>query len=139
MAYPSRLEKTVLQCAIGLAVFVPIVAGGAGVLLGPGMMGNGAEFSDLDAHYRYLSGLLLAIGVAFALSIPRIESHKGRFRLLTAIVVTRGLGRLYAVLTAGHASHVTIFALAMELIVTPALAIWQGRIAVKGNRFSAPN
>jgi hypothetical protein len=139
MAYPSRLEKTVLQCAVGLAVLVPILAGGAGVILGPGMMGDAAALSDLDAHYRYLSGLLLAIGVAFALSIPRIESHKGRFRLLTAIVFTGGLSRLYGVLTTGHASHVTIFALAMELIVTPALAIWQGRIAVKGNRFSASN
>ncbi len=101
-------------------------------------MGEGAGLSDLDAHYRYLSGLLLAIGVAFALSIPRIETHKGRFRLLTAIVVIGGLGRLYGVLTTGHASDVTIFALAMELIVTPALAIWQGRIAVKTNRFSGP-
>ncbi len=107
--------------------------------MGPGMMGDAAALFDLDAHYRYLSGLLLAIGVAFALSIPSIQSHKGRFRLLTAIVFTGGLGRLYGVLITGHASHVTIFALAMELIVTPALAIWQGRIAVKGNRFSASN
>lgn len=84
---------------------------------------------DLDSHYRYLSGLLFAIGLGFATTIPRIAIHGARFRLLTAIVVCGGLGRLVSLLVMGPPSLAMTAALAMELVVTPALALWQYRVA----------
>jgi hypothetical protein len=85
--------------------------------------------TDLDSHFRYLSGLLFAIGVGFASTIPRIEARGPRFLLLTLIVVAGGTGRLLSLLTIGPPSPVMQAAFVMELVVTPCLALWQRRVA----------
>ena len=125
----TRIERRLLQLAVALGCLVPIVAGAAGILLGPRLLGPGAVGSgDLDSHFRYLSGLLLAIGIGYATTIPRIESRGTRFQWLTFCVVVGGAGRLVSLVTIGHPSSTTLAALAMELIVAPALALWRHRI-----------
>ena len=139
----NRLEKLTLQAVVALASLVPIGAGGAGVLFGPGPFASAIVASaDLDSHFRYLSGLLLAIGLAYASGIPGIETRTARFSLLTGIVVTGGAGRLFGMLAMGTPSRAMLAALAMELIVTPAIALWQRRVAkshAKANASGAPN
>jgi hypothetical protein len=126
----SRFERRALQVAVAIACLVPISAGGAGVLLGPAMMGLRAGGSaDLESHFRYLSGLLLAIGIGYVSTIPRIEKRGGRFRLLTGIVVVGGIGRLLSALMMWPPTPVMLGALVMELVVTPGLALWQYRVA----------
>ncbi len=126
-------ERLLLQAAVALACLVPISAGAAGVLLGPAMVEAGTGPIAGDSHYRYLSGLLLAIGVAFATTIPRIETRAARFRLLAAIVVVGGLARLLSLIVRGYPSKAMLFGLVMELGVTPALALWQARVARRAN------
>lgn len=121
-------ERTALQSVVAVACLVPLLAGGAGVLLGPGMLGVAGPIA-LDSHYRYLSGLLFGVGVGFASTVPGIERNGARFRLLTGIVVMGGLARLLSVVLAGAAGLDMTLALAMELVVTPALAVWQARVA----------
>ncbi len=121
-------ERRALQVVVGFGSLVPISAGLAGIVLGPGLLG-GEGAIDADSHFRYLSGLLLGIGLAFAASIPRIEMHGSRFFLLSAIVVTGGLARLVSVAALGFPSAVMTAALAMELLVTPALTVWQLRVS----------
>ena len=111
-----------------LGCVVPIVGGGYGVLRGLSML-DLAGTGGADSHFRYLSGLLLGIGIGFLSTVPRIEAHSARFRLLAGIVVIGGLGRLLSVILTGTADPTTLFALAMELVVTPLLALWQGRVA----------
>lgn len=124
------MERRLLQIAVAIGTTVPIAAGAAGMLLGPRLLGPGAVGSvDLDSHFRYLSGLLLGIGLGYLSTIPRIETHGGRFRLLTGIVVAGGAGRLLSLLTIGPGSPAMLAALCMELLVTPALALWQRRVA----------
>jgi hypothetical protein len=124
------MEKRALQVAVAIGSLVPIGAGSAGMLFGPRLMGSAIlGAGDLDSHFRYLSGLLLAIGLGFLSTIPRIESHGGRFRLLTGLVVVGGIGRLLSLLAIGLPSATMLAALAMELVVTPGLAIWQHRVA----------
>jgi hypothetical protein len=127
-------ERRALQIVVAVASSIPICAGAAGVLLGPAMVDAAAAPIAADSHYRYLSGLLLAIGIAFATTIPRIETRTARFRLLTAIVVAGGLGRLLSLLLRGTPDAPMLAALVMELVVTPALALWQGRIANQAPR-----
>lgn len=122
------LERRALQVAVALGCLVPIGGGARGMWLGPQMAGVAGP-ADLDSHFRYLSGLLLGIGLAYLTAIPRIEQHGLRFRILTAIVVVGGLGRLASLVAVGTPSLSMTAALAMELIVTPALALWQHRIA----------
>jgi hypothetical protein len=125
-----QTSKLLLQVAVTIGCLVPILAGGAGLVLGPELVAAGlVGGADLDSHFRYLSGLLLGIGIAYAASIPGIERHRGRFLMLGAIVVLGGLARLLSVLLAGPPSPVMLGALAIELVVTPALTVWQGRVA----------
>lgn len=124
-------ERRLLQIAIAIACLVPFAAGGAGVLASTGMLkGVGAPTAvDLDSHYRYLSGLLLGIGLMFAACIPRIERGTALFRGLAIVVFCGGLARLLSLITFGVPGTGHLFGLAMELGIVPALALWQARVA----------
>jgi Domain of unknown function (DUF4345) len=124
-------QARTLRIVIAVACLVPIGAGAAGVVTGPAMVGITAAPAGADSHFRYLSGLLLAIGLLFATTIRRIEQTGPRFRLLAAIVVIGGLCRLFGALVAGAADLTTVLALCMELGVTPALVLWQARVAAR--------
>ena len=115
-------ERRALQVAIAIGGLVPVGAGFEGLISGLGAPG---VFED--SHYRYLSGLLLAIGAAFWWTIRLIDERGLVFRLLTFIVVVGGLARLGAALSVGGGTAVYA-ALAMELIVTPSLCLWRERV-----------
>jgi hypothetical protein len=118
----SLLEKRALQTAVGLAALLPTLAGAWDVL--HGLAGASAWAVN---HERYLSGLLMAIGIAFWSTLPDIEAKTIRFRTLTFIVVIGGLCRLLGVLLGDALSPQVVAALAMELGVTPALCLWQSQ------------
>ncbi|MCC7049783.1 MAG: DUF4345 domain-containing protein [Alphaproteobacteria bacterium] len=129
-----QAERRALQIAIALGGLVPVSAGLAGVMLGPDMVGSLAlppvpRAVALDSHVRYLSGLLLGIGLAFWSFIPSIERRTAQARLLTAIVFLGGLARLWGALRMGLPSAPMTFGLVMELVVTPLLCVWQARVA----------
>lgn len=122
------MERRLLQIVIVVAACVPVVAGGYGILAGSGFLGLPPNVSA-ESHLRYLSGLLFGIGVAFWLTVPLIEKHSGRFALLTAIVFAGGLARLLGFFVTGVPNHAMVFGLVMELVVTPAIWMWQRRVA----------
>jgi hypothetical protein len=126
-----RIERRLLQAAVGLGCAVPLLAGGSGMIEGPGFLhGVGADVpADLDSHFRYLSGLLFAIGLAFASCIPRIEEKTARFRLLALLVFIGGLGRALGLTSTGVPGAGHVFGLAMELGTVPLLVLWQARVA----------
>jgi uncharacterized membrane protein YfcA len=124
-------EARLLRIAIVAACLIPITAGGAGVLLGPAMVGIDTASIAAESHYRYLSGLLLSIGVLFLTTVPRIERSTARFRLLGIIVIVGGLCRLLGSLLNRNVDASSLFALGMELGVTPALLLWQARVAAR--------
>ena len=122
-------ERRLLQAAVSVACLVPLLAGLAGVLEGSGMVRGEAipTAADHDSHFRYLSGLLLGIGVAFASCVSRIERGR-RFRLLGGIAITGGLARAVSLLTVGAPGVEHQLALAMELGTVPLLMLWQWRV-----------
>ena len=126
MGVPARKA---LQVAVAVGGLVPVLAGGLGALGGPAALGLPAGGIDADSHFRYLSGLLFAIGLGFWSTIPGIERRGVRFGLLTALVVAGGFGRLWALIVHGVPSVPMCLALAMELIVTPVLWLRQRRLA----------
>ena len=125
----ARTERHLLQVAIAVAGFVPVLAGLAGALLGTSMTGEGAAVIALDSHVRALSGLLLGVGLAYWDAIPQIERRGERLRLLTGLIVLGGLMRLVAIAFVGQPGAPMLFGLAMELVVAPALCWWQARVA----------
>jgi hypothetical protein len=121
-------EKKLLQQAVGLAAILPIATGLYGVLFGPALTNEMVSVSG-DSHFRFLSGLLLAVGLCFWSTIPSIEEKTGRFRLLTLLVALGGLARLLGLMLTGVPSFFMLGGLFMELIVTPFLCLWQTRVA----------
>jgi Domain of unknown function (DUF4345) len=86
---------------------------------------------SFDSHFRYLSGLLLAIGLAFWSTIRDIESKTERFGTLAFLVVVGGLARIVSLWVSGMPDRSMLFAFGMELIVTPVLAFWQFRLSLR--------
>ena len=121
----ARTERHLLQAAVALAGFVPVLSGLAGALLGTSMTGEGSAGIAIDSHTRFLSGLLLGIGLAFWEAIPQIERRGERIRLLTALVVLGGLMRLVGILFVALPGAPMLAGLAMELAVAPAICLWQ--------------
>ena len=124
----SVWERVALQWLVAVAAIVPICAGAGGALQGPAFFGLSGS-PDADSHVRYLSGLLLGIGLVFLASVHRIERHTERFLILGVIVALGGAIRLLAALSSGFPSAIIVFSLVMELGVTPALCAWQIRVA----------
>ena len=123
------VEIRLLQAVVATLALVPICAGLAGAVFGIGVFEPALQLgTNIDSTGRYLSGLLLAVGLAFLGTLPRIERQGVRFRLLTLIVLTGGLARLWVVVLMGLPSAPMLGGLAMELLVTPALALWRERL-----------
>lgn len=122
-------EKRVLQVAVAIACLVPLLTGGESILRGAAWMAKGPVSVDLDSHFRYVSGIFFALGVAFTTCVPGIERKGARFRLLGAMVVCGGCARLWSLIAVGAPSQGHLFGLAMELGVVPVLMGWQWRVA----------
>ena len=122
-------ERRMLQCAIAVLGFVPVIAGLAGSINGlPAFSEISFADRDFGSHARYLSGLLLGIGLSYWSLISRIEHNGAKVRLLTSIVVAGGSARLFGVYREGWPSVGMTAALGLELLVAPALAIWVYRL-----------
>jgi hypothetical protein len=118
-------HRNALRVCVALAAVVPV----AGGLLGA-VQSLGGESAWSADHYRYLSGLLLAIGLGFWSTVPQIERHAQRFRLLTGLVVIGGLCRLLGVVLGDPLTPAVAAALALELLATPLLCLWQAQISI---------
>jgi hypothetical protein len=125
-------ERKLLQQTVALVAIIPAAAGLYGVMFGQALTGDAVSISA-ESHFRFLSGLLLGIGLCFWSTVPRIEEKTNRFRLLALLVVIGGLGRLIGLGLTGLPSLFMIGGLFLELVVTPVLCLWQTRIA---NRYA---
>lgn len=127
----ASAERRLLQAAVAIACLVPLFAGGTGVIEGAAMLKGVSRPlpPDLDSHYRYLSGLLLGIGIGFAACIRGIERRGIAFRLLGTAVIAGGLSRLLSLVETGAPGQGHQLGLVMELGIVPLLMLWQARVA----------
>ena len=131
----AEVSRRLLQLTVATLSLIPITAGAVGVILGPDFVGDAAEgLTDLDSHFRYLSGIFLAVGLVFWSTVPAIERRTARFRLAAALVVCGGLGRLLSLAVAGAPTPPHLAGLAMEVGVVPLLVLWQGRVGRNRDR-----
>jgi len=125
------VEKRALQVVVGLACLVPLIAGSTGILRGAAWLAHAPVATDLDSHFRYMSGIFFGVGLAFVSCVPGIERHSARMRMLCGFVVLGGLSRLFSLAQVGVPGFGHQFGLAMELGVTPLLVLWQARFATR--------
>lgn len=131
-------ERRLLQGVIAATCTVSLSASVTSILRGPAwLMDYGYVSTDLDSHFRYLSGLLLAIAIGFLTCMPRIEQKGPRLRLLAAIVVVGGLARAYSWGVAGMPSPGHLGGLTIELVIVPVVVAWQWSFARRANREAA--
>ncbi len=123
-----KAERKLLQACIAVGGCVPVFAGVTGMLSGLGLL-SGEGVIAADSHFRYLSGLLFGIGILFWQAIPAIETKTAQVRLLCVPIVIGGCARLAAALFVAVPPLGMLFAIGMELLVTPGLCLWQARIA----------
>ncbi len=122
--------KRFLQIAVCCGACVPIGAGLAGVIQGPTLIDAVyATTHSLDSHFRYLSGILFALGLCFLTTVPKIEQQSERFSLLCILVILGGLARLWSLIEVGLPGQGMIFGMWMELIVVPILVLIQQWLA----------
>ena len=133
------IERRLLQMVVAIACLVPLTVGGWSILHGPHFLGRAAAIpTDLDSHFRYLSGIFFGVGLAFASCVPGIERKGARFQLLGALIVSGGLARLVSLIAVGMPSAGHIAGLAMELGVVPLLMLWQWRVAQRFPSIAGP-
>lgn len=120
------VERRLLQAVVAIACLVPFSVAIPSVLHGARILKGVAVpvAADLDSHFRYLSGIFLALGCGFASCVPAIERKGPRFRLLGAMVVTGGLARALSWAEIGAPSVGHRLGLGMELGVVPLLMLW---------------
>ena len=68
----TERERRYLQRTVAFLALIPFAAGLSGVLFGPTLLDDRVGVST-DSQYRYLSGLLLGIGLVFWSTVPAIE------------------------------------------------------------------
>ncbi|TKD50342.1 DUF4345 domain-containing protein [Sphingomonas baiyangensis] len=128
-------ERRALQIAIAVTCAVPLSAATLSLIHGPRWLGAPAPVpTDLDSHFRYLSGIFLVMGLAFLGTVPRIETMAPRLALLGAMVITGGIARLASLLVVGAPSTGHLVGLGIELGVVPVILLWQRRVARRCGR-----
>jgi len=126
------LERRLLQAAVALGCVSPLWFGLRGMIEGPAMLEGvepGQAAADLMSHYRYLSGLLFAAGLALLTCVPRIQCMTRRFRWVCAAIMLGGLARGLGFALGDAPSVAHKIALAAELGLVPLLVLWQARVA----------
>lgn len=125
-----QAEKRALQTVIALVLVLPFTAAIAGVVGGPRFLGHPPVVpTDLDSHFRYVSGIFLAMLLGYVSCLPGIERKTDRLRLLGALTVVGGLARLGSLLSVGVPSIGHQIGLGIELGIAPAILLWQARVA----------
>jgi uncharacterized protein DUF4345 len=131
------LERRLLQIAIFIAGLVPILMGLAGVVWGVRFLSID-DNPAMDGAVRFLSGVLLAVGVQYWISIPHIEKHETQFAVLTFILVFGSLARLTSLFFGGVPSFGTVFVALVALVYVPLLWLWQRRLADTHKIYGTP-
>ena len=112
-----------LTFAIRIACLVPIVGGGAGALLGVSALGE-VGGPATGSHLRYLSGLLMGMGLVAVWCAGDLRRRGAIFSVLCGIFVLGGLARALGLAMEGVPPWPHLLALGMELGAVPALWVW---------------
>ncbi|CAF2476462.1 unnamed protein product [Rotaria sp. Silwood2] len=118
----------VLQVVIGLIAIIPIFVGLDGIFRGPNMLAAGFNYPiSVDSHFRYLSGIPVAMGILLLHSLPNIDQDASELHRVSLFIFIGGLGRLWGLITVSFEVS-TMVAILTELFLFPCLCLWQHQV-----------
>ncbi|CAF0979279.1 unnamed protein product [Rotaria sp. Silwood1] len=121
-------QRLALQIVIGLLAIIPLFVGLQGIFRGPNMLAEGYNYPlSVDSHFRYLSGLPVAIGLLLLRSLPTIDRDASDLRRVSLLIFIGGLGRLWGLITLGFDISTMVITL-VELFLFPFLCLWQYQV-----------
>jgi hypothetical protein len=128
-------QRLTLLAALVLLGSIAVAAGSAGILLGPVLGPDTAPVGpDVDSEYRFLSAIWLSWGLALWWSSRRLHARVAVTRVLLLAAVAGGLARLVSALVVGWPNPVLRAALAVELLVVPAVVLWHAHAVRESTR-----
>lgn len=129
-------ERRALQATVALLCLIPFATAAASLAGGAAWLQRGPVATDLDSHFRYLSGIFLGLAIGFATCVPAIERKGARLRLLGMMVVLGGCARAGSLLLIGAPSVGHLAGLCVELGAVPLVVLWQRSLAARWERQS---
>ncbi|CAF0772100.1 unnamed protein product [Rotaria sordida] len=118
----------VLQIVIGLVAIVPLFFGLNGIIRGPSMLATGYNYPiSVDSHFRYLSGLPVAMGILLLRNLPTIDRDASDLHRVSLLIFIGGLGRLWGLITVSFEVSTMVTTL-VELLLFPFLCLWQHQV-----------
>jgi len=114
------------RLVVAVLALIPITAGAAGVMFGLSFPGFDLDAGNPDAqsHFRFLSGIFLAIGLAYWSVALGLGDWLRRFQLLAILTIAGGLARAASLPLDGTPSLGHQIGLGMELGAVPLLLFW---------------
>ncbi|MFZ3485162.1 DUF4345 domain-containing protein [Sphingomonas sp. 3-13AW] len=120
-----------MQAVVALLCLIPLSTATMGIVRGAEWLAQAPVRTDLDSHFRYLSGIFLGMALGFASCVPDIERKGARLRLLGMMVVIGGLARLWSLIALGAPSPGHLAGLCVELGAVPLVLVWQRSLELR--------
>jgi Domain of unknown function (DUF4345) len=119
---------------MGALAGIPFASGLMGMVMGPKTLpGDSSEvMPTLDSEYRFINAFWFSIAPIIWSTLPRVEKETTKLRLIMGIVFAGGLARLVSWRRTGRPHPVFLGAIAIELVGMPIMAVWQNRLAARG-------
>ena len=128
------MERRFFQITIAILSLIPIMDAVLAFYQGPSHLfpDGGTYPTNLDNHYRYLTGAYLAVAFVIWWTLGNVEERVVPFRMISAAVFIGGLGRVVSMMTVGMPeSSEYIVGAFIELVLVPLLLLWQVRLQRK--------
>jgi hypothetical protein len=127
------MELKAFRIIVANLALIPISAGAAGVIFGLSFPGFEVQVQNPDAssHFRFLSGIFLAMGLAYWTVALGLGDWLARFQFLAVLTIAGGLARGVSLFVDGTPSLGHQIGLGMELIIVPMLFFWSIRLSIQ--------
>ena len=123
-------NRRALQIALGALSAIPLLSGGAGLLLGPRAVPGAPSRVEpsLDSEYRVTNAFFLAAAPVVWASIPKVEQAAAPLRVVAAAGFLGGVGRVLSWRRLGRPHPAFVAATVLELAGMPAMVAWQEQV-----------
>lgn len=122
-------SRRTFQAVLVLSGLFVVATGALDIVTGTALLPDSREIPvNVDSQYRFFASIWLTLGAVLLWIVPRPEQAVGPLRAVCGAVFLGGLARLLSLAVAGVPHPMFLAFIVIELVVPPALVIWQNRL-----------